>query len=149
VRRALRRARCRAPRSGSARDAPGVGPPRSSPGHLPRGRGTHAGKAPLRESGGEASAEAERVPSDQELTFGRLFPEANEGTGVPRHVVLKKDSTVEVLAAKIKLSWDDSRDVIFFGVDDQDPWLKVRIDGPEGWIHTQRDFSAVGVPQAG
>jgi SH3-like domain-containing protein len=89
------------------------------------------------------------VPSDQELTFVRLFTEASEGMGLPRHVVVKKDSRVEILSAKIKLSWDQSREVILFGVDDQDPWLKVRIDGQEGWIHTQEDFSAIGLPQTG
>jgi hypothetical protein len=103
----------------------------------------------LRKSGCEVPVEAERVPSDQDLSFVRLFPEANEGSGVPRHVVVKKDSKVEILAAKVRLAWDESRDVIFFGVDDRDPWLKVRIDGTEGWIHTQEDFNAVGVPQAG
>jgi len=103
----------------------------------------------FRESGCEVPVEAERVPSDQELTFVRLFPEANENMGVPRHVVLRKHSKVEILAAKIKLSWDDSRDVIFFGVDNQDPWLKVRIDDMEGWIHTQEDFTALGVLEAG
>lgn len=56
---------------------------------------------------------------------------------------------MEVLAAKVRLSWETSHEVIFFGVDDQDPWLKVRIDGQEGWIHTQEDFEALGVPQAG
>ena len=103
----------------------------------------------FRESGCEVPVEAERVPSDQELTFVRLFSEANENMGVPRHVVLRKHSKVEILAAKIKLSWDDSRDVIFFGVDNQDPWLKVRIDDMEGWIHTQEDFTALGVLEAG
>lgn len=34
------------------------------------------------------------------------------------------------------------------GVGD-DLWLKVRIDGKEGWIHTQEDFTAIGVLQAG
>ena len=103
----------------------------------------------LRESGCEVPIEVERRPSDQDLTFVRLFTEANAGIGVPRHVVVRRDSRVEFLGAKIKLSWDASREVIFFGVDDQDPWLKVRIDGLEGWIHTQEDFYAVGVPQAG
>jgi hypothetical protein len=103
----------------------------------------------LRESGCEVPVEAERVPSDQELTFVRLFTEASEGMGIPRHVVLRKDSQVEILGAKIKTSWDQSRDVILFGVDDQDPWLKVRIDGQEGWIHTQEDFNAIGLPQTG
>ncbi len=103
----------------------------------------------LRESGCEVPIEVERMPSDQDLTFVRLFTEANAGMGVPRHVVVRRDSRVEFLGAKIKLSWDASHEVILFGVDDQDPWLKVRIDGLEGWIHTQEDFDAVGVPQAG
>jgi hypothetical protein len=103
----------------------------------------------LPESGCEVPVQAERVPSDQELTFVRLFTEANESMGVPRHVVLRRDSQVDILAARVKLSWDESREVIFFGVDDQNPWLKVRIDGNEGWIHTQEDFNAIGVPQAG
>jgi len=103
----------------------------------------------LRESGCEVPVEVERVLGDQDLTFVRLFAEATADMGVPRHVVVRKDSRVEILGAKIKLSWDASHEVIFFGVDDQDPWLKVSIDGQEGWIHTQEDFDAVGVPQAG
>ena len=103
----------------------------------------------LKESGCEVPVEAQRVPSDQELTFVRLFTEASEGMGLPRHVVVRKDSRVEILSAKIKMSWDQSRELILFGVDDQDPWLKVRIDGQEGWIHTQEDFSAIGLPQTG
>ena len=31
----------------------------------------------------------------------------------------------------------------------EDPWLKVRIDGKEGWVHTPEDFMAIGLPQAG
>jgi hypothetical protein len=103
----------------------------------------------LRESGCEVPVEAERVPGEEALTFVRLFAEATEGMGVPRHVVIRKDSRVEILAARIKLAWDESRAVTVFGADDQDPWLKVRIDGREGWIHTQEDFTAVGLPQAG
>lgn len=103
----------------------------------------------LRESGCEVSVEVDRVPGDEDLTFVRLFAEANAGAGSPRHVVVRRDSRVEILAAKVKLSWEASHEVIFFGVDDQDPWLKVRIDGREGWIHTQEDFEALGVPQAG
>ena len=103
----------------------------------------------LREAGCEVPVEAERAPAGDDLTFVRLFAEASEVMGLPRHVVIRKDSKVEILAAKIKLAWDESHEVIVFGADDQDPWLKVRIDGKEGWIHTQEDFTAAGVPQAG
>jgi len=102
-----------------------------------------------RDAGCELPAEAERIPVDQELTFVRLFAEASEESGVARHVVVKRDSRVEILAAKAKLLWDDRSEVIQFGVADDDPWLRVRIDDQEGWIHTQEDFLALGVPQAG
>jgi len=103
----------------------------------------------LREAGCELPAEAERIPVDQELTFVRLFAEASEASGIARHVVVKHDSRVEILAAKAKLLWDDRSEVIQFGVADDDPWLRVRIDDREGWIHTQEDFLALGVLQAG
>ena len=103
----------------------------------------------LRESGCEVPVTAERVPLDEELTFVRLFTEAREDAGPARHVVIKKDSLVEILAARVRLTWDDRAETIVFGVDEADPWLKVRIDGKEGWIHTQEDFIALGLPQAG
>jgi hypothetical protein len=35
-----------------------------------------------------------------------------------------------------------------FGVvADSDSWLKVRIDGKEGWVHSEEDFRALGVPE--
>ena len=35
-----------------------------------------------------------------------------------------------------------------FGVTrDSDLWLKVRIDGKEGWMHPEEDFRALGLPQ--
>jgi len=30
---------------------------------------------------------------------------------------------------------------------DSDLWLKVRIDGKEGWIHSEEDFQALGLPE--
>ncbi len=35
-----------------------------------------------------------------------------------------------------------------FGVAaDSDLWLKVRIDGKEGWMHSEEDFRALGLPE--
>ena len=90
----------------------------------------------------------ERMPSDQELTFVRLFTESNENTGPPAHVVVKKDSRVEVLAAKVQIVWDDGRDAISLGAGG-DIWIKVRIDDKEGWIHTDEDLNAIGLSQSG
>jgi hypothetical protein len=30
---------------------------------------------------------------------------------------------------------------------DADLWLKVRIDGKEGWMHSEEDFRALGLPE--
>ena len=103
----------------------------------------------MREEGCEVPVEAERVPSDEDETFVRLFNEATEQAGPPRHVVVKKTSVVEFVAAKVRIVWDDTADIVDLRVDEDDMWLKVRIDGREGWIHTQEDFLAIGLPQSG
>ena len=96
----------------------------------------------------EVQVEAERHPADEDLTFVRLHREADEGMGVAQHVVVKKDSKVEVLAAETEVVWKEHADSVSLGVS-EDVWLKVRIDGKEGWIHTQEDLQAIGLPQAG
>ena len=95
----------------------------------------------------EYQVEAERVPSDDPQTFVRLFAEADEGF-TPAHVVVTRDSKIDFLAAEAEVVWGEDADEASLTVR-EDPWLKIRIDGKEGWIHTQEDFSAVGLPQAG
>jgi hypothetical protein len=92
--------------------------------------------------------EAQRTPSGGDMTFVRLHVEAEEGMGIPAHVVVRQDSKVEFLEAEVELRWQEDTDGIGMGIGD-DPWLKVRVDGKEGWIHTQEDFVAVGLPLAG
>jgi hypothetical protein len=48
--------------------------------------------------------------------------------GTPAHVVVKKDSRVEILAGKVLVTWEEGKDGIGLGVAD-DIWVKVRIDG--------------------
>ena len=91
--------------------------------------------------------EAQRV-SQEEATFVRLCPKAEEGMGIAQHVVVKKDAKVEFLAAEAEQVWKEGDEQIRLGVS-EDVWLKVRIDGIEGWIHTQEDLHAIGLPQAG
>ncbi len=95
----------------------------------------------------QLSVEADRVPSD-ELTFVRLLPDTDDQQGIAEHAVVKKDSRVEFLAAEAVLLFEEQPDSVAFGVTG-DVWLKVRIDGKEGWIHTEEDFRAIGLPQAG
>ncbi|HSD11685.1 MAG TPA: hypothetical protein VLF14_11900, partial [Candidatus Binatia bacterium] len=100
------------------------------------------------ESGCEVPlVDVQRVPGEQEMTFVRLFPEADEHM-IPAHVVVRKDSKVEMLAAKVQTVLREHEGTTSLGVAD-DTWLKVSVDGKEGWIHSQEDFQAIGLPQAG
>ena len=91
--------------------------------------------------------EAERRP-EEGLTFVRLFQEADEKVSIPLHAVIKEDSVIEFVEAEAELQWEESAGQIGLSVS-EDIWLKVRIDGKEGWIHSQEDLLAVGLPQAG
>ena len=103
----------------------------------------------MAEGGCEMPVEGvERHPGEQELTFVRMFPESNEQIGPPAHVVVKKDSRVEILAGKVLVTWEEGKDGIGLGVAG-DIWVKVRIDGKEGWIHSDEDLQAIGLYRAG
>lgn len=91
---------------------------------------------------------AERRPTEQDMTFVRVFSESNERSGTPEHVVVKKDSKVEILGGKVLITWQEGSDAIGLGVGN-DVWLKVRIDGKEGWIHTDEDLNAIGLSVSG
>lgn len=87
------------------------------------------------------------------LTFVRLFPEPNEQMGVPANVVIKPKSLIEFLDASVLVEWTQDTNAINFGVGGGSGaagvWLHVKIDGRDGWIHSEEDFEAVGLPQAG
>jgi hypothetical protein len=53
---------------------------------------------------------------------------------------------VEVTSCKVLVTWEESKDVIILAVD-PDVWVKIRVDGREGWIHTQEEFDAIGLQQ--
>lgn len=93
--------------------------------------------------------QADPVRTTNDLTFVRLYAEPEEGFPVT-HVVVKPDSKIEYLEGQMAADWSETKDAISIGVGDgADVWLHVRIDGQEGWIHTEEDFEAVGLPQAG
>ncbi len=102
----------------------------------------------MAEGGCEMPAEdAELRPRAQDMTFVRLFPESNDA-GLPAHVVVQKSSKLELLAGKALIRWEEQKEFIHLGVGD-DVWIKVRIDGKEGWIHTVEDLAAIGLYQSG
>lgn len=100
------------------------------------------------ESGCEVPVvDAHPVSTGPEMTFVRMFPEANEQM-MPAHVVIRPNSKVEILAAKVRANLGGDQNNMALGVD-EGVWLKIRVDGKEGWIHTQEDFEAIGLPQSG
>jgi hypothetical protein len=106
-----------------------------------------AGASGMAEIGCEMRVEAARKPVNSDFTFVRLFSEAREDLGLARHVVVRKDANIEYLAAKAIVKWTTSGDE--FSANFSDIWLKVLIDNNEdnlGWIHTDEDFAAVGLP---
>lgn len=93
----------------------------------------------------EVHVEVERYPNSDD-TFVRLFSEPI--SAIPTHVIVRKDSKVDFISARVSFLFDDSGESISLGVGD-DIWLKIRIDGKIGWIHTQEDLAAIGLVQSG
>jgi hypothetical protein len=103
------------------------------------------------------------VPEDHrygaDLTFVRLCANPMETCQKPDRAVVKKDSKVELLAARAQAQFDPGKlsgwsgdpknamsDAGGITIVSKELWLKVRIDGKEGWIHSQEDFDALGMP---
>jgi hypothetical protein len=101
-------------------------------------------KGPVERCSYAVTVEARR---DSQPTFVRLFPEPDEGF-IPKHVIVQPQSRIEYLEARVPVAWSEDRSGISF-LANGDTWMKVRIDGREGWIHTEEDFEAVGLPLAG
>lgn len=94
------------------------------------------------------------------ITFVRMWVNPDEKSGASQNAVVKKDSKVELLAALVATKWVEGNpagpankkgpmdDAASLGVDSgADLWIKVRIDGKEGWIHSEEDFRALGLPE--
>lgn len=95
------------------------------------------------------------------ITFVRLWPNPDEKSGPSTNTVVKKDSKVDLLTALVATQWTETGassasnnskgpmdDAGSFGVaPDSDLSLKVRIDGKEGWVHSEEDFRALGLPE--
>jgi hypothetical protein len=103
----------------------------------------------------------DKLYSSADITFVRLWPGPDEKSGQPVKAVMKKTSKVDLLLASVPTQWTEgktgaaaasskgpSEDAGGFGVAaDSDLWLKVRIDGKEGWMHSEEDFRALGLPE--
>ncbi len=101
--------------------------------------------------------------SSNGLTFVRLWPNPDEKSGSPAKTVVKKNSKIDLLTALVETQWSDGSDsnpstsgesqnaiagAGSVGVaQNGDLWMKVRIDGKEGWMHSEEDFQALGLPE--
>ena len=117
-------------------------------------------------SAGESSVGCQYkvVPEPQlyasDITFVRLWANPDEKSGAPQNTVVKKNSKVDLLTALVATKWVEGNpagpanakgpmdDAGSLGVDTgADLWIKVRIDGKEGWIHSEEDFRSLGLPE--
>lgn len=93
----------------------------------------------------------------EDLTFVRLCPNPEKCEN-PERVVVKKDSEIEVLSAQAPVRWKEGHasgrseqpDSAIDGegeisVAEGVVWLKMRIDGKEGWVHDEEDFMSLGM----
>ncbi len=105
--------------------------------------------ADRREVGCDMRVEAQRIPSTAENSFLRLFPIEPSDAGEPLHVVLDKNSQVQILKASGFVDWTQTADMLRVGF--RDLWLKVRVDNSnekEGWIQGPADLAAAGWPSS-
>jgi hypothetical protein len=101
----------------------------------------------LQDIGCPLRVEAERRPPDAEMTFLRLLNGQSAGEGQAKHVVLDKKSAIRFLQASAIVDWGPAGD--FMQIRLRDLWLQVLIDNDDhksGWIQTDEDFAAVGLP---
>jgi hypothetical protein len=109
--------------------------------------GTSGAKPGMHEVGCDMQVEVDRKPPDAEMTFLRLYRGDEPYEGEVQHLVLNKDSKVQILKGSAYIDWGLSGDLMQVAF--RELWLKVRIDdddAKEGWIHSDEDFAAIGLP---
>jgi hypothetical protein len=109
--------------------------------------GTGGAKPGMHEIGCDMQVEVERKPPDADMTFLRLYRGDEPNEGEAQHLVLNKDSKVQILKGSAYIDWGLSADLMQVAF--RELWLKIRIDdddAKEGWIHSDEDFAAIGLP---
>jgi hypothetical protein len=87
-----------------------------------------------------------RRPSEED-TFVRFF-NIPKASSIPRHLIIKKDTKVEFLLAYTRVSIESRGAGCTISIDEM-PWLKVRIDGKEGFVRDAEDLLALGLRESG
>jgi hypothetical protein len=103
----------------------------------------------------------ENLRRPDERTFVRLYSSPDEKSGRPERVLVKPDSKIDFLAsaAAVQMKQFDAPPapagadnpmkhwVQVQFVPNTESWLQVRVDGKEGWVHSDEDLVAVGLPE--
>ena len=87
-----------------------------------------------------------RRPSEED-TFVRFF-NIPKASSIPRHVIIRKDTKIEFLFAYTGVSIESGNAGCVISVDEM-PWLKVRIDGEDGFVKDAEDLLALGLRESG
>jgi hypothetical protein len=101
----------------------------------------------LQEIGCPFRVVAERTPPEADETFLRLLNGQMPNEGQVKHLVLDKKSMIRFLQASAIVDWGLGGD--FMQIRLRDLWLQVVVDDDDrktGWIQTNEDFAAVGLP---
>ena len=108
------------------------------------------------------ACEYDVLPEDlsgrDDLTFVRLCPRVEGQCTNPERTLVKKDSKIELVAGHAAVQWNPGSELGPSGDPNnpmpnegnitvpQEVWLKVRIDGKEGWLNEEEDFTALRLP---
>jgi hypothetical protein len=76
-----------------------------------------------------------------------VYAQPEENAYAARQIPVRRNSAVEFPAVRARVQWRNVGDR--FACSLEDLWLRVRIDGNEGWVRSPVDFAALGLPAAG
>jgi len=103
--------------------------------------------------------ESEDLSNRDDVTFVRFCPSPGQKYEKPERVLVKRDSSVEMVACQTTVVWSEGvasgpssdphkpmSDEGGVSVPEDDVWLKLRVDGKEGWVNSVEDFSVLSLP---
>jgi hypothetical protein len=103
--------------------------------------------------------EPESLSDREDLTFVRLCSAVEAQCANPKRTLVSKDSTIELVAGRAVVQWNEGSLASGLSTDPshllanegsitvpENVWLKVRIDGKEGWINEEEEFTALRLP---
>lgn len=83
-------------------------------------------------------------PGPREEGSVTMYAQPQDDPYNSRSVSIHSSSLVQFLTARPLVDWKSGGDRFSCTFDDM--WLRVSIDGAEGWVHSQADFAALGLP---